>query len=286
MRTRSSHATRSLYETKYDEAETLQQRAERRQDMSLYEKAALTFSESLNIALDATVSSPQSAPPLTSFLANAHFGLAESLQSWGELLLETTSRVASDQLTAEIELRAAQKACSLFHDATIHYFHVGAMDSLEGRAMDGSHLLREKQEVGEMTTVGDARLSDPRSLRVDAAVNCGNTLASWAEALAGLQDRGNRGLTSEDAIGSVDEFQTASPIDLLKYSEECYLAAISKEEDTVTWSNFADALVQHGRLLCRAENRSEGFEMFERSHEAYGKACGLSSSENGDDLPG
>lgn len=55
-----------------------------------------------------------------------------------------------------------------------------------------------------------------------------------------------------------------------------------------TWSNLADVLVQHADLC--AERGGPGAAaagpLYGQAREAYSRACELSSSENGDDLPG
>ena len=54
-----------------------------------------------------------------------------------------------------------------------------------------------------------------------------------------------------------------------------------------TWSNLADTLVSRAELLeqqGKADARTAS--MYSEAMAAYGKACMLSSSEEGDDLPG
>jgi len=226
-------------------AEVLQQRAERRRGaeaLAAYEEAAGAYQEALKLAH----SSPGSSPPHT-IIIDCRFSLAETLQQWAETLLQHTASLPDGQLTLDIELAVASKASALFDEAVKHYFQV--------------------KETPE---------DPPASLRVDAAVNCGNTLSAWAELVV------TRDPTSEA--------KTAN--DLLVRAESCYCAAISKEEDAMTWSNLADVLVQRGELLCKKANGNsnstseEGTQCFVRSQEAYSRACSLSSSEQGDDLPG
>jgi hypothetical protein len=57
-----------------------------------------------------------------------------------------------------------------------------------------------------------------------------------------------------------------------------------------TWSNLADVLVQHAELCCEqgaeANSGAQPQVFYSQAREAYSHACSLSSSENGDDLPG
>ena len=54
-----------------------------------------------------------------------------------------------------------------------------------------------------------------------------------------------------------------------------------------TWSNLADTLVARAELLMQ-DNDAESCvgAIYGEAMAAYGKACQLSSSEEGDDLPG
>jgi hypothetical protein len=57
-----------------------------------------------------------------------------------------------------------------------------------------------------------------------------------------------------------------------------------------TWSNKADALIQlagaYAKSLAPVEAWPRVREAIERAHDAYLQATSLSSSDNGDDLPG
>ena len=269
-----SKSRNSPCEQKYAEAESLQQRAERRNDVSLYEKAAQAFAESIHLVSCSLSSSQSSAENaiLRKLLNDAHFGLAETLQSWGELLLEKVNNLSDGELTIDVEMEASRRACGLFSDAVENYFHVVQMnDDSIGRG------------IASANEICDNRAGrSPSMLRVDAAVNCGNTYAAWAEALSSLMERDSFHSTKSE----IQLPKSLDPRELFQMAEDCYLQALGKEEDAMTWSNLADALVQHGEVLCRTGEMTEGFKIFERAHDAYGKSCGLSSSENGDDLPG
>ena len=53
-----------------------------------------------------------------------------------------------------------------------------------------------------------------------------------------------------------------------------------------TWGNRADAFVRQAELMAES-NAGQGREQaYEQGMEAYATACSLSSSEQGDDLPG
>ena len=54
-----------------------------------------------------------------------------------------------------------------------------------------------------------------------------------------------------------------------------------------TWSNLADTLVSQAELLeQQGEADARAASLYRDAMAAYGKACMLSSSEEGDDLPG
>jgi tetratricopeptide (TPR) repeat protein len=101
-------------------------------------------------------------------------------------------------------------------------------------------------------------------MRVDAAVNCGNALSSLAELL-------------EDT----DPSQAAQ---LLSQACDCYSTALQQEEnDASTINNLADALAQLAAITTNdAEKQSQ---IFQQAMDTYERACSVSSSENGDDLP-
>ena len=226
------------------EAETFQQRAERRRGqeaLTCYEAAAKAFQQ----ALDAAATSS----PSFSRLSDCRFGLAETLQCWAETLLEVLSRLPDNELTKEKEQESTSFAGNLFNKAVQNY-----------------------QQVRDSPPIGNATDSSI-DMRVDAAVNCANALSSWVAAM-----------TESNPEMDAPSQQQAS--NLLSTAEEYYTSALAQEEDASTWSNLADVLIQHGELLCKGGAGTEGGEMFSRAREAYSRACGLSSSEQGDDLPG
>lgn len=232
----------------FAEAETLQQRAERRRGpeaLACYEAAAKAFQQALDAA-------PTSSPSFTR-LMDCRFGLAETLQCWAETLLEVTASTPDNELTREKESEATSLAGVLFSKAVSNYQQV--RDSPPGAAPSS------------------APPGAAAALRVDAAVNCGNVLSSWVTALTESTPKMDNALRQEASA-------------MLTSAEECYTAALSKEEDASTLSNLADVLIQHGELLCKGGAGAEGGVMFQRAREGYGRACGLSSSEQGDDLPG
>lgn len=57
-----------------------------------------------------------------------------------------------------------------------------------------------------------------------------------------------------------------------------------------TWGNRADAFVRQAELMAESNAGQDGEQAarqaYEQSMEAYATACSLSSSEQGDDLPG
>lgn len=102
--------------------------------------------------------------------------------------------------------------------------------------------------------------------RVDALVCAGNALAAWAE------------------VAARREAPAALP--LLAEACEAYRCALRREEDALSWSNLADALVQHAALCCEAGRAQQGGELFAQARAAYQRACELSDAAQGDDVPG
>lgn len=53
-----------------------------------------------------------------------------------------------------------------------------------------------------------------------------------------------------------------------------------------TWGNIGDALTRQGELQSEAGDSSAGQDAFGQAMQAFEMACSMSSSEQGDDLPG
>jgi tetratricopeptide (TPR) repeat protein len=102
--------------------------------------------------------------------------------------------------------------------------------------------------------------------RADALVCAGNALSTCAEVAA----RGD----------------VAAALPLLEQAAGAYEAALRREEDALTWSNLADALVQHASLCCEAGLARQAQPLFSRAMHAYQRCCSLSDALAGDDLPG
>ena len=101
-------------------------------------------------------------------------------------------------------------------------------------------------------------------MRVDALVATGNALASAADLAP----------TAEAALY------------LLHDAGDAYAAALARDEDAGTLSNTADAWVAAARRFGETGRQDEAAELFSRAMAAYQRSCELSSSEEGDDLPG
>eukprot|EP00887_Chlorella_sp_A99_P001510 scaffold8.g1510.t1 len=212
------------------EAETLQQRAERRRGreaVDAHQAAAAKWEEVLRL-LGQTPAATAAATAV-----DAHFSLAESLQNWGEAILDVCSSLPDEELSPAVEAAAADQAAALFRRAVEEY----------GRVQDGGRQ------------------------RVDAAVDAANTLCAWAEV-----ERG-RGAP-------------AAALPLLEAAEAHYRTALGQEEDALTLSNYADSLVQRAEVCCEAGRGAAAGELYAAAAAAYDQACQLSSSDQGDDLPG
>lgn len=78
----------------------------------------------------------------------------------------------------------------------------------------------------------------------------------------------------------------ARALALLQQAADSYRAALAREEDALTVSNLADALVQQAALACEAGQGQVGGALFGEAMAAYQRACGLSDAADGDDVPG
>jgi len=214
------------------EAETLQQRAERRGGVQLYASAAQSFERA--IAIGQSV-----APkPEKDRLQDCRCLLGEVQQVWAEEILRTCERLPDSELNMAKEKEAKQAASGLFDAAVRNYQSV--RDESDGEGAE--------------------------NIRLDALVNCGNTLSSWGELMASsLSDDGR----SQARL-------------LFQNAEACYVAAIDKEDDCSTWNNLGDSLIQQAEYEAA---EGDAAHVFYRALHAYERACALSSSENGDNLP-
>ncbi len=244
-------------------AEDLQQRAERRKGqeaLTYYEAAATAFQEAISLA-------DSSNAPFSRIL-DCRFGIAECLQSWAEGLLQVAAALPDSELTRKREHEVTSKAGFLLMQSVQTYQTVRELrptptPSTDTTTSGGSAQFPSTAETSHV--VG--------AMRVDAAVNCANALSSWVKAL-------NETATESDS-NPISQSNT-----MMQLAEECCNQAIQREEDASTYSNLGDILIQHGELLCKAGGTAEGFAKFTKARESYSKACELSSTDQGDDLPG
>ncbi len=243
-------------------AEDLQQRAERRKGqeaLTYYEAAATAFQEAISLA-------DSSNAPFSRIL-DCRFGIAECLQSWAEGLLQVAAALPDAELTRRREHEVTSKAGFLLMQSVQTYQTVRELRPTPTVSTDTSNSGGSQYAPAADTShvIG--------AMRVDAAVNCANALSSWVKAL-------NETATESDS-NPISQSNT-----MMQLAEECCHQAIAREEDASTYSNLGDILVQHGELLCKAGSLTDGVSKFTKAREAYAKACELSSSEQGDNLPG
>jgi tetratricopeptide (TPR) repeat protein len=246
-------------------AEDLQQRAERRRGqeaLTYYEAAATAFQEAITLA--------DSCNAPFSRILDCRFGIAECLQSWAEGLLQVAAALPDAELTRRREHEVTSKAGFLLMQSVQTYQTVRELRPSPAPSTDTTNTTSS----GNSSFPSTAETSNVvGAMRVDAAVNCANALSSWVKAL-------NETATESDS-NPISQSNT-----MMQLAEECCNQAIAREDDATTFSNLGDILIQHGELLCKAGSVSEGFSKFTKAREAYAKACELSSSEQGDDLPG
>eukprot|EP00798_Chlamydomonas_sp_ICE-L_P027498 gene27498-4807_t len=142
-------------EAAFNEAETLQQRGERRKGreaLVCFDQAVAKYEEALNLGL----------PP--SKVPEAYFGIAESAQSEAAAVHEACAALPDGEASLEQEHASLAIASSLYSRAVQSYKLV----PVEGGGPAGS---------------AGAGPSAP-AMREDAAVNSGNALSAWAEIVA------------------------------------------------------------------------------------------------------
>jgi tetratricopeptide (TPR) repeat protein len=244
-------------------AEKLQQRAERRKGqeaLTYYEAAATAFQEAISLA-------DSSDAPFSRIL-DCRFGIAECLQSWAEGLLHVAAALPDSELTRRREHEVTSKAGFLLMQSVQTYQTVRELRPSPTASTDTNNSGTSIQfpNTAETSHVIGA-------MRIDAAVNCANALSSWVKAL-------NETATESDS-NPISQSNT-----MMELAEECCNQAINREEDAITYSNLGDILIQHGELMCKAGGISDGFDKFNKARAAYAKACELSSTDQGDDLPG
>eukprot|EP00891_Asterochloris_glomerata_P003858 jgi/Astpho2/3858/Aster-x0600 len=210
-----------------DEAEDLQQRAERKRRATPEAVNAFLLAAS---KFEGALSLEQQQPMPFDRHMDACFGLAETLQMGGEAVVAAAAGMQDDQLSQTVQDQAAAQARDLFRRGVQAYEQV-------------------KTGTGEM--------------RADAAVDRGNTLASWAELAA-----------------------PAEAAKLLASAVASYSEALRQEEDAVTLNNLADAMVAAAEAHSDLGQHEQAATLYQKAMQAYNRACSLSSSENGDDLPG
>lgn len=159
---------------------------------------------------------------------------AECYQNWGDAIQSTLAGMPDAELSEQVERDGTAKACALYARAVETY----------GRAPI------------------DASAGAP--VRADAAVNCANTLTSWAEVAGSDAER----------------------LPMLERAVGLYRAALAAEPDALTWSNLADAEVAAAVALAAAGDAATCERLAADARASYLAACELSSSEQGDDLPG
>lgn len=244
-------------------AEKLQQRAERRKGpeaLTYYEAAATAFQEAISLA--------DSANAPFSRIIDCRFGIAECLQSWAEGLLHVAAALPDAELSRRREHEVTTKAGYLLMQSVQTYQTVRELRPSPTASTDtnGSGSSIQFPNTAETSHQISA-------MRVDAAVNCANALSSWVKAL-------NETATESDS-NPISQSNT-----MMGLAEECCNQAIAREEDASTFSNLGDILIQHGELLCQGGGITEGFDKFTKARATYAKACELSSTDQGDDLPG
>lgn len=233
------------------DAETLQQRAERHQKLELFNQAEEVFEEAIRIAY--VESSPE-------FICNGNTVPVEQIQDcrclFGELL----------QNKAELLLKLWSEQR---HTGTLVHTLLGdytlrdeAKVFLDASALFLAAASQYKATIPEAQGFG--------SMRVDCLVNLGNTLAEHASLLCSM--------LKEKMTGDIEQCYR-----LFSDSLTCYETAILKEEDASTWNNCADMLIAQAEF--EAEFGLNARIIYEKAIHAYSRACELSSSEHGDNLP-
>jgi tetratricopeptide (TPR) repeat protein len=231
------------------EAETLQNRAERHQRLDVYDQAGSKFEEALLIS---------TAESSRDFICDGNDVPWERIQDCRCLLGEVLQNKAELLLTLWSE---QSHGGSLVH------------------CLVGDHTLEDERKVFLdahglfLAAAGQYRATvidsgSYEAMRVDCLVNLGNTLANHGNLYCQI--------LKENLSDDIEQCRQ-----LYMDSLACYQAALEKERDAATWNNCADMLISHAEF----EADSGARHIYEKAIDAYGKACELSSTENGDNLP-
>lgn len=243
------------------EAETLQNRAERHQKLDVYDQAASKFEEAICVAY--TTSSRDflcdgyDVP--REQMENCRCLFGELLQNKAELLLKLWSEQSHGgslvqsligDYTVQDEGNVFSDAHALFLAAAAQY--KASVNDHHGPAATGEHC----------TLYGD--------MRVDCLVNLGNTFAEHGNVFCQM--------LKGKMVDDVEQCRQ-----LYVNSLCCYEAALEKEHDAATWNNCADMLISQAEF--ENDFGTPARDTYEKAIAAYGRACELSSTENGDNLP-
>lgn len=226
------------------EAETLQQRADRRQSepaaaKPLWEKAAANYQLVL-----AGIKHHEMEPVLAAEAVEALMGHGVALHGWAEAIMAEAATLPDERHSEE---EAAQR---------------------EALGL----LVVSQTRLALVAAKASSSVSQS-----EAGVHLGNTCCTFAEVSSNVDHRREAARSACDA----------------------YATALRLEEDALTHSNLGDALVSLAELICDSSDVSTGTpscltdagcltpdQLYNEANTHYEAACALSSSEEGDDLPG
>lgn len=229
----------------------MQNRAERHLKLELFDQAAATFEEAINIVSSGCrLTSVDTEIPIER-VQDCRCLLGEVLQNKAELLLKLWSEQSHggslvNTLLGHHTLYDEKK---IFFDA--HELFVAAA--------------RQYRATG---TNSDSY----GSMRVDCLVNLGNTYAEHGNLYSQMLE----GKKSGDDVEQCRQ--------LYADSLACYEAAILKEDDAATWNNCADMLISYAEFEAMTTG-ARARDVYDKALRGYSRACELSSTEKGDSLP-
>uniref|UniRef100_A0A7S3VU66 Uncharacterized protein n=1 Tax=Dunaliella tertiolecta TaxID=3047 RepID=A0A7S3VU66_DUNTE len=123
------------------------------------------------------------------------------------------------------------------------------------------------------------QVTEQGRMRVDACVNCGNALTSLAELMEAPA-------ATQGQAAQQQQQQQQQQCALYRQAVAMYDDALQQEEDALTHSNKGDALMQLSQALWDAGQVLEAQVTSQSALTSYETSCSLSSSSEGDDLPG
>eukprot|EP00889_Picochlorum_renovo_P008736 jgi/Picre1/35766/NNA_003226.t1 len=244
---------KSKFDTAYDEAEALQQRAERskgKHSLEMFEKSRLKYLE----ALQTDDGMPEKMLDCTCLLAEVEQSMAQEVLRANEALVcGTCVEDVINEAAIQNERAAVQQACSLFHAAVEHY---------------------------KSTSTNDIA-----SMRVDCLNNCANTLAEWGDAVVDSDQARPLFVESQcEASCGSGEAQSLYEKGMEAYGRACELCS-SRNGDNLSalLTDWGSGILQYAEWMSEKVGRVSDAQI--ALEEAEKRLCHAVSFDRGSTAP-